>query len=62
MTGTAHHRPKRVTLFGAESTGKSTLAAQLGSHFNAVVVPEYGRTYTEQHGQNASTAEDMLNI
>lgn len=62
MTGTTHRGPKRVTLFGAESTGKSTLAAQLGQHFNAVVVPEYGRTYTEQHGQNASTAEDMLNI
>lgn len=62
MTDTSHLRPKRVTLFGAESTGKSTLAGQLGRHFNAVVVPEYGRMYTEQHGQDASTAEDMLNI
>lgn len=62
MTDSSHHRPKRVTLFGAESTGKSTLAGQLGRHFKAVVVPEYGRMYTEQHGQDASTAADMLNI
>jgi len=61
MTETAHRgKPRRVTLFGAESTGKTTLAEQLGRHFDAVIVPEYGRNYTEQHGQNASTAEDML--
>lgn len=62
MSSAAHHKPKRVTLFGAESTGKSTLAGQLVRHFDAVLVPEYGRTYTEQHGQDASTAQDMLNI
>ena len=62
MTETTHDRPKRVTLFGAESTGKTTLSDQLGRHFDAVVVPEYGRTYTEEHGQTASTAADMLNI
>lgn len=43
---------KRVTLFGPESTGKSTLAAQLGKHFRTVVVPEYGRTYTETFGSD----------
>ena len=62
MTETAHDRPKRVTLFGAESTGKTTLSDRLGRHFDAIVVPEYGRTYTEEHGQDASTAADMLNI
>lgn len=62
MSQPAQSKPKRVTLFGAESTGKSTLASQLARHFNAVLVPEYGRTYTEQHGQDASTAQDMLNI
>lgn len=55
-------RPVRVTLFGAESTGKSTLAEALGKHYATVVMPEYGRTYTETHGQDASSAEDMLRI
>jgi HTH-type transcriptional regulator, transcriptional repressor of NAD biosynthesis genes len=53
---------KRVTLFGAESTGKTTLAHELARHFNTVVAPEYGRTYTEIHGKDASSAEDMLSI
>ncbi len=41
---------KRVTLFGPESTGKSTLAKALGDTFDTIVVPEYGRTYTEFFG------------
>jgi len=36
---------KRVVLFGAESTGKSTLAEALARHFDTLYVPEYGRTY-----------------
>lgn len=36
---------KRVVLFGAESTGKSTLAGSLARHFGTLHVPEYGRTY-----------------
>ncbi len=53
---------KRVTLFGAESTGKSTLAAALARHYDTIVMPEYGRTYTEIHGQGANSSEDMLRI
>ena len=53
---------KRVTLFGAESAGKTTLASALAQHFSTVVAPEYGRTYTETHGKEASTAADMLAI
>jgi HTH-type transcriptional regulator, transcriptional repressor of NAD biosynthesis genes len=53
---------KRVTLFGAESSGKTTLANELARHFQTVVAPEYGRLYTETHGQDASSAEDMLKI
>lgn len=52
---------KRVTLFGPESTGKSTLAAELGRHYATVVAPEYGRTYTEAFGTEI-TAEDLRNI
>ncbi len=35
---------RRVAVVGAESTGKSTLCAQLRDAFEAVVVPEYART------------------
>jgi NadR type nicotinamide-nucleotide adenylyltransferase len=53
---------KRVTLFGAESTGKTTLAAQLARHFDTVVAPEYGRFHTEAFGANATSSEDMRQI
>lgn len=38
----------RVCLAGAESTGKTTLAAALAEHFGTVWVPEYGREYSER--------------
>jgi NadR type nicotinamide-nucleotide adenylyltransferase len=38
---------KRVLVVGAESTGKSTLAASLADAFGTVWNPEYGRPYTE---------------
>ncbi len=38
---------KRVTLAGAESTGKSTLAIDLAHHYQTTWVPEYGRWYTD---------------
>lgn len=37
----------RVCFHGAESTGKSTLAAKLAEEWNCPVVAEYGRTYAE---------------
>jgi len=45
---------KRVTLIGAESTGKSTLSNLLADQFGTKVIPEYGRTYDEtfKHGSN----------
>lgn len=52
---------KRVVLFGPESTGKTTLAEELGFMYNTVVVPEYGRLYTEQFGVDV-TAEDLERI
>lgn len=45
----------RVCLHGAESTGKSTLAARLGYPW----VPEYGRAYCEAHGTDIAM-EDLL--
>lgn len=51
----------RVCLHGAESTGKSTLAATLKARFGCPVVPEYGRTYAETHGIDFTMA-DLLEI
>ena len=42
----------RVTLSGVESVGKSTMAQKLASHFSGLLVPEFGRTYTEQLRRN----------
>jgi NadR type nicotinamide-nucleotide adenylyltransferase len=39
---------RRVVLIGAESTGKSTLAAELAGHYATSWVPEYGREYWEK--------------
>ena len=38
---------RRVCLLGAESTGKTTLAAALAAHYGTLWNPEYGRVYTE---------------
>ena len=42
----------RVTLSGVESVGKSTMAQKLARHFGGLLVPEFGRTYTEQLRRN----------
>ncbi|WP_156842675.1 AAA family ATPase [Novosphingobium aquimarinum] len=47
----------RICLHGAESTGKSTLAARLGYP----VVPEFGRAYCEERGTDLTMA-DLLAI
>lgn len=41
---------RRVAVIGAESTGKSTLCAQLADHFRTLHVPEYARTLAEHRG------------
>jgi HTH-type transcriptional repressor of NAD biosynthesis genes len=38
---------KKIVLFGSESTGKTTLAQQLATHFQTEWVPEYAREYLE---------------
>jgi HTH-type transcriptional regulator, transcriptional repressor of NAD biosynthesis genes len=52
---------RTVCLHGPESTGKTTLAAQLAEHFGAISVPEYGRIYCEIFG-NACDLEDLRAI
>jgi HTH-type transcriptional regulator, transcriptional repressor of NAD biosynthesis genes len=39
---------QRITLIGAESTGKTTLARALAARWKTSWVPEYGRQYTEE--------------
>jgi NadR type nicotinamide-nucleotide adenylyltransferase len=41
----------RVAIVGAESSGKSTLAAALASHFETLWVPEYLREFVETEGR-----------
>jgi NadR type nicotinamide-nucleotide adenylyltransferase len=42
------HFVRRVSVFGPESTGKSTLARLLAAHYGTVSVPEHARTHLEQ--------------
>ncbi len=51
----------RITVLGAESTGKTTLSHQLAEHFNTVWVPEYAREYVENLSRPYN-AEDILTI
>jgi NadR type nicotinamide-nucleotide adenylyltransferase len=36
---------RKIAIVGPESTGKSTISAQLAEHYNTVWVPEYAREY-----------------
>lgn len=55
------HFVKRVCVFGPESTGKSTLVANLARHFGTVSVPEYARTLIELQQGEVKEA-DLLHI
>lgn len=52
---------KRFTMFGPESTGKSTLAQDFARKMNGTFVPEYGRIYTETFGADVNQ-NDIANI
>lgn len=41
----------RIVLTGSESTGKTTLAAQLAAHYGVEFVPEFVREYAAQKGE-----------
>jgi NadR type nicotinamide-nucleotide adenylyltransferase len=51
----------RLCFHGAESTGKSVLAAKLARDLNLPWVPEYGREYAETRGTDFTMA-DLLAI
>ena len=52
---------KKIVVLGPESTGKSTLCAQLAEHYNTVWCPEFARTYLSEIKRNY-TFHDLLNI
>jgi len=52
---------KRVALVGPESTGKSTLAASLATHYGTAWVPEYAREYIDRLGREYAE-RDLLEI
>jgi NadR type nicotinamide-nucleotide adenylyltransferase len=41
---------KKIVIIGPESTGKSTLCAELATHFNTLWCPEFAREYLLQNG------------
>ena len=52
---------KKIVIIGPESTGKSTLCAQLAEHYKTVWCPEFAREYLKELGGKYSYA-DLLNI
>ena len=52
---------KKIVAIGPESTGKSTLCAQLAAHYNTLWCPEFAREYLLKHGMNYNY-EDLLTI
>ena len=51
----------RIAVVGGESTGKSTLVASLGRHYDEPCVAEYGRTLWEAQGGHTDY-DDLLRI
>lgn len=54
-------KPKRILILGPESTGKSTLAADLANHFGEPWVLEFAREYLEKIDRPYEF-EDLLEI
>jgi NadR type nicotinamide-nucleotide adenylyltransferase len=52
---------RRIAILGAESSGKSTLAAALAEHYNTVWVPEFLREFVDMH-QRVPREEDQYGI
>jgi NadR type nicotinamide-nucleotide adenylyltransferase len=52
---------RKIVILGPESTGKSTLCAQLAEHYNTVWCPEYAREYLLQI-KRPYTYDDLLHI
>jgi NadR type nicotinamide-nucleotide adenylyltransferase len=53
------HYARRISVFGPESTGKSTLAVALAARLGTVCVPEFARGYLGARGGAALTRADL---
>jgi NadR type nicotinamide-nucleotide adenylyltransferase len=51
----------KIVITGPESSGKTSLAQALAQHFRAPLVPEFARTFLEQHGP-AYVEKDLLTM
>lgn len=52
---------KKIVILGPESTGKSTLCADLAKHYHTVWCPEYARQFLTENGTDY-TYDDLLTI
>jgi NadR type nicotinamide-nucleotide adenylyltransferase len=52
---------KKIVIIGPESTGKSTLCAQLAQHYDTMCCPEFAREYLLANGSSYEY-EDLLTI
>ena len=52
---------KKIVVIGPESTGKSSLCAELAAHYHTAWCPEYAREFLLRQGMNY-TYEDLLTI
>lgn len=51
---------QRIVILGAESTGKSTLAAALATHYNTIWIPEYLREFVESRQRTPYADEQFF--
>jgi NadR type nicotinamide-nucleotide adenylyltransferase len=54
-------KTRKIIIIGPESTGKSTLSAQLAEHYNTCYCPEFAREYLKEKGGDYDYS-DLLNI
>ena len=52
---------ERIVITGPESSGKTSLVGALCRHYHALTVPEFARSYLEQHGPDYGL-EDLKEI
>ena len=60
-----HSEIIKIAMFGPESTGKTTIAAQLAQEFNTIWIPEFARDYLQDKWnskQEICTPEDLIPI
>lgn len=51
---------QRLAILGAESSGKSTLAAALAAHYGTLWVPEYLREFVEEQGRVPAESDQFF--